>query len=252
MIRGLFTGASAMLVYGMRQDLLANDLANVQTPAYRPQDAPIRSFPELFIHEEIASRRLPRGPMGTGATLDPSVTRWTQAPVRYTGRPLDLAIEGEGFFAVLTPAGPRLTRAGNFTVGADGWLATPDGYPLLGEQGPIEVSGLGAEEIVIAPDGQVLGPEGQSLGRILVVDVSDRQGLVREGANLFRFTEASGGPVRVEVPVRQGMLESSAASVVRTMVEMIAAVRAYQAAQVVVRSHDEVTGDLIAQLGRSS
>ena len=242
-----------MLVWQLRQDLLANDLANAQTPGYRPQDLPVTAFPQMFLYEEVAGQRLPRGVAGTGAYVGESYTRWRVAgPVRFTGRSLDVAIEGEGFFAVETPAGPRLTRAGNFHVDGTGWLVSAHGWRVLGVEGPIWVGDVPAERLSISEEGVLLGPGGEVLGQLLVADVADRAGLVREGANLYRFTEASGGPVRVEVAVRQGMLEGSGTSVVQAMVEMIAAVRAYQAAQVAIRSHDELTGELIQQVGRLS
>ncbi|MBE3599445.1 MAG: flagellar hook-basal body protein [Limnochordaceae bacterium] len=253
MIRGLYTGASAMLVYARRQDLLANDLANAQTPGYRTEDAPIRAFPELFIHEELAATRSPRGMAGTGAYLDRSYLRWEPAPIRYTGRELDLAIEGDGFFAVQTPAGVRLTRAGNFVVDAQGRLATPDGYVVLGPEGPVQAGTAQGAALAVTEQGEVLdATTGALLGRIGLVDVPDRQGLVREGSNLFRPTAESGPVAAAAGTIRQGMLEGSATSVVETMVQMIAGLRAYQAAQQAVRAEDEMTGSLIAQVGRVS
>ena len=251
MVRGLYAGASAMLVYELRQDLLANDLANAQTPGYRPQDAPVVAFPQMLVYEEVDGARLPRGVAGTGAYLEESFTRWRAAgAVRYTGRSLDLAIQGDGFFVVDTPAGPRLTRAGNFQVDGAGFLVSADGFPALGTTGPIQLGSIDPEQVVVTLDGRLLGPAGEELGQLLVVDVQDRAGLVREGANLYRYTERSGGPVRVDASVHQGMLEGSGTQVVRAMVDMIAAVRAYQAAQVAVRAHDELTGELIQQVGR--
>lgn len=242
-----------MLVYQLRQDLLSNDLANAQTPGYRPQDMPVVAFPQMLIHEEVHGARTPRGVAGTGAYVEQSFTRWQAAgPIRYTGRRLDLAIEGDGFFVVETPAGPRLTRAGNFHVDGAGFLVSPEGFPVLGTMGPIWLGNVDPEQVVVTLEGRLVGPGGEELGQLLVVDVANRAGLVREGANLYQYTELSGGPVRVDVPVHQGMLEGSGTSVVRVMVDMIAAVRAYQAAQVAVRTHDELTGELIQQVGRLS
>lgn len=242
-----------MLVFARRQDLLANDLANATTPGYRTEVAPVRAFPEMAIFRELRATRQYRGQAGTGAFIDRSYTRWDPAPVRYTGRSLDVAIEGDGFFVVQTPAGLRLTRAGNFTISADGLLATQDGWPVLGEAGPIQTGGAAGEDLVVTEDGSVvLKGDGVLLGRLLVVDVPDRQGLAREGSNLFRFTADSGDPVRVEPRLQQGMLEGSGTSVVGTMVDMIAGLRAYDAARQAVQAHDRMTEALIAQLGRTS
>ncbi|MEW6045869.1 MAG: flagellar hook-basal body protein [Bacillota bacterium] len=252
MVRGLFSAGSAMLVFSGRQDLLANDLANAATPGYRTEVAPVAAFPEMLIHRELRTVRTPRGLAGTGAYIERSYTRWDPAPARYTGRNLDLAIEGDGFFVVQSAAGPRLTRAGNFTIGSDGVLVTQDGLPVLGLDGPVRTGRVTDGEIAVTQEGAVMTEDGRFLGQILVVDVPDRQGLVREGSNLFRYTAESGGPVRVDARVQQGMLEGSGTSVIGTMVEMIAGMRAYQAAQQAVRAHDQMTEALIAQLGRTS
>lgn len=242
-----------MLVFGRRQDLLANDLANASTPGYRTETAPVRAFPELPLFRELHTRRDYRGQAGTGAFIDRSYTRWDPAPVRYTGRALDVAIEGEGFFAVQTPAGIRLTRAGDFTVSPAGFLATQDGWPVLGEGGPILVGAVPEHDLVITEEGVVVSrQDGAVLGRLRVVDVPDRQGLVREGSHRFRPTEASGPPVAVAGRLQQGMLEGSATPVVATMVEMIAGLRAYDAARLAVQAHDRMTEALIAQMGRTS
>lgn len=253
-MRGLYAGASAMLVHSLRQDLLANDLANAQTVGYRPQDAPVAAFPQLALDREVGIQRSPIGTAGTGAYVEQSFVRWSaRGALRHTSRSLDVAIEGDGFFVVQTPAGLRLTRAGQFHVGAGGVLQTPDGHPVMGVTGPISLAGEDADEVVITRDGTLWGARGQPLGQLLVVDVADRQGLAPEGATLYRPTPASGDPVRVpDAAVLQGVLEDSGTSVVRAMVDMIAAVRAYQASQVAVRMHDELTGELIQQVGRSS
>ncbi len=252
MVRGLFSAASAMLVFARRQDLLANDLANATTPAYRTEVAPVEAFPEMAIFREYRASRVYRGQVGTGAFIGRSYTLWEAPPVRYTGRSLDVAIEGEGFFVVQTPAGQRLTRAGNFVLTAEGVLATPDGHPVLGEGGPIQAVGVSEAELRIAEDGWVLNGQGQVLGRLLVVDVADRTGLAREGANRFQWT-ADAGPVEpVPARLRQGMLEGSATDVAATMVEMIAGVRAYDAASRAVQAHDRMTEALITQMGRTS
>ncbi|HEY8498178.1 MAG TPA: flagellar hook-basal body protein [Limnochordales bacterium] len=252
MVRGLFSAASAMLVFARRQDLLANDLANATTPGYRTEVAPVEAFPEMSLYREYRAARSYRGQAGTGAFIGRSYTRWDPAPVRYTGRPLDVAIEGDGFFVVQAPGGPRLTRAGDFVVRPDGLLATPDGHAVLGEGGPIQVGDVPESQLAVTEDGWVTDSEGRALGRLLVVDVPDRTGLVREGANLFRWTAESGDPYPANARLRQGMLEGSATPVAATMVEMIAGVRAYDAAARAVQAEDRMTEALITEMGRTS
>lgn len=243
-----------MLVFARRQDLLANDLANAATPGYRREEAPVRAFPQLHIHEELHATLSPRGLAGTGAYLDRSTVRWDVAPLRQTGRSLDVAIDGEGFFAVMTPAGLSLTRAGDFTVRADGMLVSADGHPVVGEDGPISLAGVDSTRVIVTQTGDVFGSADAStrLGRIQTFRVADPASLERQGANLFRATAASGPAEPTQATVRQGMLEASGTSVVHTMVSMIEGLRAYQAAEQAVRAQDEWTGWLIRQVGRVS
>ena len=120
MNRGLFIAASGMLAEQVRQDQLANDLANATTPGYKSDRAAQGSFGELLLADRRTGRAI--GSLGMGVRIVGQTTDLRPADMRDTGEPLDLAIQGEGFFAVRTPEGERYTRNGRFLQLPDGTL----------------------------------------------------------------------------------------------------------------------------------
>src|SRR2546423_792516 len=114
MERGLYIAASGMLSELTRQDQIANDLANASTPGYKADRAAQASFGDLLLANR--ANGAPVGPLGLGATIAEIRTDLTQAPLKETGEPLDVALEGPGFLSVQTPAGTRYTRNGQVVV----------------------------------------------------------------------------------------------------------------------------------------
>ncbi|MCD6727146.1 MAG: flagellar hook-basal body complex protein, partial [Solirubrobacteraceae bacterium] len=138
MDRGLYIAASGMVAEMARQDTLANDLANASTPGYKSDRVAQASFGELLLADRSSGAAV--GPLGLGAEIRLQVTDLSPAAVRDTGEPLDFAIEGEGFFAVSTPQGVRLTRNGQFSASARGMLVTAEGHEVLGpDRRPVAV-----------------------------------------------------------------------------------------------------------------
>src|SRR5919201_84041 len=122
MDRGLYIAASGMLAEQVRQDQIANDLANSSTPGYKADRSAQRAFSELLLQNSKTGAVV--GPLGLGAMVDKVQTDMSEGPLRQTDEPLDVAIEGDGFLAVQTPQGVRYTRDGQLVVDAQGRLAT--------------------------------------------------------------------------------------------------------------------------------
>src|SRR5690606_12854265 len=156
---------------------------------------------------------------------DGTFSDMTAGTLRATGNPLDMALEGDGFFTVETPAGARYTRDGRFTLDGEGWLVTLEGHRVLGEAGPIQTQGT---DVHVTERG-VLWVDGAPVAVLAVVDFPDPQGLTREGGSLWAASEWSGEPVPAAARVHGGYLEEANVNVVMTMVELIAAHRAYEA-----------------------
>lgn len=257
MLRGVYTAASGMLVESMKTDLVANNLANADTHGYKRQSVSVRSFPEMLIHRindpiQVGQRRIdPRpaiGYLGTGAAIDEVGLDITPGLYRYTGRALDVAVDGPGFLAVELPSGDvAFTRDGSLNVSPDGYLTTVGGLRVLGDGGPIFV---GEEIPAFGQDGSVL-VGGELVATIPLWEFPEPRALERLGENLLAPSEGSGAPqLAAESRLRPEHLEGSNVNVVREMVDLINIQRAYEANQRMLRAHDETLGQLINEVPR--
>ncbi len=234
MIRGLYTSLSAIMAAMTRQSVVADNLANLNTPGFHQSRTANADF-GLELGSAIAG---PIGHLGTatlpvGLSLDRS-----QGPLEQTGAASDLAIEGAGLFVVRTPEGIAYTRAGAFTLSSTGGLTTQEGYPVLDTTGAPVVS-RGA--LVVGPDGSLAGG-GQ---RLAVVDWPAGEP-VRLGHGLL----AVAGPARPGSGlVRQGVLERSNVDVATTMTELMTIQRHFSLSSRALSLQEETLGDA-AQVGR--
>src|SRR6185503_2177237 len=131
--RGLYIAASGMMAEQIRQDQIANDLANAATPGYKADRTAQREFGDLLLANRASGQVV--GRQSTAVQVDEIRTDFTPQPARDTGEPLDFAIVGEGFFGVRTADGVRYTRNGQFTVSPQGLLVTASGDPVLARGG---------------------------------------------------------------------------------------------------------------------
>ncbi|HQE05867.1 MAG: flagellar basal-body rod protein FlgF [Tepidanaerobacteraceae bacterium] len=255
MIRGLYTGASGMLAEMARTDVISNNMANVNTTAFKKDRTIFRAFPEMNIHrihdpvpaglDKVVDPRPFIGMMGTGVMLDEVNTDFNQGHLITTSNPLDLAIRGEGFFQVQTPEGIRYTRDGSFSLSSNGYLVTKEGYYVLGENGPLQLLQTG--DITISQQGEVFVND-EYIDRLNIVTFADLNQLQKQGDNLY-FTDAVPEPLQ-DADVVQGALEGSNISIVAEMVDLISAFRAYEANQKVIQTHDTTLDRAINDVGR--
>jgi len=225
MERGLYIAASGMMAEMIRQDQIANDLANASTPGYKADRSTQRSFGELLLSNGSTGR--PIGALGLGVRVDEITTDLTPGPIRATEEPLDFAIEGEGYFALNTPEGLRFTRNGQFTVSGNGVLISAQGAPVLGQNGaPIRVGADGRVDPAAVGVFAVASPRkvGDSL-------LAGALGGAAAGA------------------VRQGALEGSGADPARSMVDMITSFRAFEAGQRVITTIDQTLQKAATSVG---
>jgi flagellar basal-body rod protein FlgF len=214
MERGLYIAATGMVAEQVRQDQIANDLANGSTPGYKADKSTQRSFGDMLLSNTVTGQVV--GPMGMGAQIDRIYMDTTAAPVRDTGEPTDMAITGDGWFGIQTPQGTRYTRNGQFQLSPQGVLIDSLGNQVMGRNG-------GA--VRARNDGTV---DPAQLG---VFNVANP----RKIGDSY-VTGAAGG--QATGTVRVGALEASNASPSRAMVDMIASFRAYEAGQRVIRTID--------------
>jgi len=228
MERGLYIAASGMVAEQMRQDQIANDLANASTPGYKADRVTQRAFADLLLTNTVTGQTI--GGLTTGVGIDRMVTDLAPQPLRDTGEPLDMAIAGDGFFGVQTPQGVRYTRNGQFTEAANGTLTDQLGNAVLGRSGqPLKV---GADGHVSAAD----------------VGVFALANVAKQGDNLFTGSAAG----QATGTVRTGALEGSGVDPARTMVDMIASFRAFEAGQRAIQTIDDTLHKTATQVASAN
>ena len=238
MMTALWTSATGMSAQQAYIDVIANNLANVNTTSFKKSQIEFQDL--LYQTERIAGSPNSAGTTPVGIQIGlgvrtASVSKvFTQGGLKNTGNALDLAIEGEGFFKVMVADVEMYTRAGAFQINENGVVVTPDGYPLQPEFTiPAE-----AKNITISPQGEinVLDAAGNVIAtaNIPLYTFINPAGLDARGRNLYAPTLASGDPVEGEAwvdqvgTIAQGFLEMSNVSVVDEMVNMITGQRAYE------------------------
>lgn len=228
MERGIYTASSGGLLESRRLEVIANNLANVNTVGFKASRlvAQQQEFSDTLAStiKDLPQRAKEDQQHAPGVVNIDVFTDFSPGPVRSTEAPLDAALVNKNqFFVVQTEDGERLTRAGNFTLNSQGILSTQDGNPVLGAAGPITITSSGAK---ISTNGSII-LNGQALGRLRVVEVDDLKSLEREEG--VRFKVNNGAAQRpVEANVIPQAVELPNVSVVEAMVDMISTQRAFE------------------------
>lgn len=227
-------------------DAVSNNIANGDTVGFKRERLVFSTALEAAVAD------LDVGPaLGASGRVFPGVEPGgldlSGGPLAATGAPLDVAIEGPGFFEIETVDGPRYTRAGAFVVGPDGVLVTPSGDTVLGAGGPITV---GATAATILGSGDVVGPDGAVLGRLKVVGFETPGSLEPEGANLFRALPDAVATEVEDPRMAEGSLERSNVRPVEEMASLVMLQRAFETSMRAMQSDDESSRRLIEELSR--
>jgi flagellar basal-body rod protein FlgF len=239
MNRGLYIAASGMLAELTRQNQIANDLANASTAGYKPDRSAQASFGDVALQNTANGQTI--GSLGFGTQIAQIKTDMSSGPLKETGQPFDLALAGDGFFAVQTAQGTRYTRNGQLQLDANGGLVTATGSPVLDNRGnPIKIPA--GQAVTVGPDGTVTAA-GKSVARLAVVSLTNA---TKQGDNLYTGTP---GAMPRGTEVKQGFLEGSGADPARAMVDMIVSMRAYEATQRVIHAIDDTLGKGIQSAG---
>ncbi len=219
---GYYVAAGSLKARSFQLEVVANNLANAATVGYKP-DQP---FFAVFNKAAGSGRKLPlSGYLNDGVVFAETGVITEQGNLRATGRSLDVAIEGNGFLTVQTPAGLRVTRDGRLQMGQNGQLQAMDGSPVLGKNGqPIQIDSKNGV-VSIAVDGTV-SQKDQVLGQLDIKAYEKPGALKRAGA--LRFDPAGAKEAPVKGTVTQGHVEQSAVDSAAAMVEMIRLNRLYE------------------------
>ncbi len=253
MQRAVWSAASGMQAQQLQIDTIANNLANVNTSGFKRSRAEFHDL--LYQTVEApgsptsATTERPAGvQLGLGVATSSVKKIFSQGDMKKTDNPLDVVVEGSGFFKVLRPDGTTgYTRDGSFTTNGDGQLVSAQGYAL---DPPITIPS-DATTVAIGRDGTVsvtqAGQTGSTeIGQIELANFINPTGLLSLGGNLFQQTSASGDPVDGTPgleglgELQQGFLEISNVSIVNELVDMIAAQRAYELNSRTIRTADDM------------
>ncbi|GAB4349025.1 MAG: flagellar basal-body rod protein FlgF [Candidatus Abyssubacteria bacterium] len=251
MLKGIYAAASGMITQRERLDAVANNVANVSTVGFKRTIPVSRGFYQVFAREitrfpaQRGSAEIPGG----GAALDATALDFSPGAIIESGNPFDVALDGSGFFVVLTPAGERYTRAGNFTLDAEGRLVTQNGHPVMGREGPIVARG---EDVRISSDGQVM-VNGAPVEQLLVVDFPRPHRLTEYGENYY----AAPAEVRQtrtvveQVQLRVGALERSNVNPIVELINLMDAARSYESQQRVIQAFDQSLDAAVNEIARA-
>ena len=198
--------------------------------------------------------------MKSGTYISDIVTDFSQGKIHETGRPLDLSIDGKGFFVVQGPNNePYYTRDGSFQIGSNGQLVTKEGLPVLGTDGPIVLPGDTAttsldKALSISEDGSVYTfagdpPVKQLVGRLKIVAFEQENSLERLGAGFYADFNGSAGSIQATGLIRQNTLEKPNFDIVQSMVEMLKNHRYYETGQKVISTIDQSFKSLFSVVG---
>ncbi len=252
MERGSYVAASGGLIQLRRLDVVNNNLANVNTPGFKSQFLVnrTRSFDETLaskmgVKDPFAKKDDERSPAAVHIN---TATDFSAGPIKETGSPFDVALRNpKEFFSIQTPDGERYTRAGNFTLSVDGELVTQDGFPVVGDGGPIAVNGPNAR--ISAAGIMTVGRE--QVGKLKIVRFEDPSNLQRVDGTRFNLAPGVAAPEQVDVvSVVPGALEMSNVSAISSIVELISANKGFDMYTKSVHAIDEMNTAAISRIGR--
>lgn len=240
MVRGIYAAASGMTTQYKKIDVVGNNISNVNTTGYKQKNMTITTF-----GDELATRTNDAQEVGNlplCAYLDKETTDLSDGTLNFTGLNSDLAVNGNGFFAVDDNGTLKYTRAGQFTVDEQGYLANPDGLRVLStESTPIQV---GTDNFQVNSDGTVLTPT-QTLGRIGLFTSDNVDNITSRRDGYFDIN----GAVAADGEIRQGWLENSNTDVVTNIATMMDSQRAFQGSQQAMSVSLSTLDKLVTEIG---
>jgi flagellar basal body rod protein FlgG len=251
MTYGLWLSASGMAANQYRQNVAANNLANVDTVGFKHDLATLIERPvesredaDAAVHANLFFDRL-----GGGTFVKPTRHAFVQGPAMPTGQPLDAMIEGSGYFQVDTPDGVRFTRDGRFTVSADGRLVTvAGGHAVLDQAGAPMAVVPGGPAAVLDSEGRFKQGDIE-IGRLGVAAFEDESLLRKTGANLFTPT-GDARPRTIDARIVPGTLEGSTVDPIDGLTDMIEITRSFEINANMLRAQEQSLGRLLTEVAR--
>jgi len=249
MENALLIGLSRQTVLERQLDVVANNIANVNTVGLKADSSLFEEYLMPGAHEDNfkgSDRRV-------SYVQDRGTYRnFTQGPAEQTRNPLDIAISGDAFFVVQTAGGERYTRDGGLQMNSQGQLVTAGGNPVLGTSGPIVFQPTD-HDINVSPDGTITVVEGSGRtdslrGKLRLVSFTDAQKLLKEGSNLYSAGAGDAAQPDLKSSVQQGYIEKSNVNAVAEMSRMIEVTRAYTQIATMLQQESDLHKSAIEKL----
>ncbi|VAX23552.1 Flagellar basal-body rod protein FlgF [hydrothermal vent metagenome] len=256
MEKGSYVAVSGMLAAQRKLDTLTNNLANLSTPGFKADQMTFESYLAKSGRGEATPEQA--GPTAGDTeyvATTGTYTNFEQGSIRTTGNPLDVALKGDGFLAVMTYEGERYTRAGRLQVAEDGALVTGDGHPVLDASNRMIF--VNDKLVTIDDDGSVWLTDNEdrdgevlSAGKMKLVTPIDMKRLHKEGNGLFSVPDGEEIFTASNIRVVQGSLEGSNVNMIKEMTDIIMGQRMAETYKKIVQQNDQLTTTLILQVGR--
>ena len=238
----IYVGLSSQIILQRELDIAANNLANADTAGFK--------FEDLLTTADPASPATTQGVTGpvTFVTTDGVARDYSQGALSQTGGPLDVAIDGKGFFQVSTASGPRYTRDGRFKLDATGKLVTENDDAVQGDGGDIVLDPTKGP-VTISPTG-VISQGGQKVAQLSAVTFDDLSALSKEGRNLLRNDSNLAPHPASGVTLRQGMLENSNVNTITQITHLLEVTRTYESMAKMMSDASDLSRQSVSRMGR--
>ncbi len=263
--KGIYAALSGAIAQNQRLDSIANNLANANTAGFKKDSIQFKEY-LTTLEKQPDVMQIPRVPASVESFYDMqgidrgyvdanSVTSdFSQGSLMSTGNKLDVAIEGDGFFEVLTPNGARFTRSGNFKIDSQGNLISSSGFPVLraGAGDPAQrLINLKSPNVTVAYNGEVFDGN-ENLGKLSVVQFDQKDALAKEGMTLYslRPNYNVNAAAATDAKIHQGFLEASNVNIVQEMTDMISATRIFESNQRAIKAYDQIDDKLTNDVPR--
>ncbi|MDL5040500.1 flagellar basal body rod protein FlgG [Heyndrickxia coagulans] len=250
MLRSLYSGVSGIKNFQTELDTIGNNIANVNTYGYKKGRVTFKDA----ISQTLASATpgTSAQQVGLGSQIGSIDTVDTSGSPESTGRPLDFAITGDGYFRVQDGNDTYYTRAGNFYFDDNGRLVNSEGFAVLGTNGQAITLGANVKSFSVATDGTISDQDGNTIGTISIATFQNPAGLTKAGGNLYTTANSNAGQVTVSQPgqngagtIKSGYLEMSNVDLSEELTNMIVAERGFQANTRIITTSDEILQELV-------
>jgi len=247
MLSGFYTAASGLLMQQRNLNVSSNNVANLKTPGYKAQQVISTTFAEVLVTRQERNNSQVIGGRTQMRVLDDVFSDFEPNYLEETGRELDFAISGEGFFNIQGQDRNYLTRNGSFEIDEEGYLVLAGVGRVLGKDGPLRVV---TNDFTVEADGTVKNAKDRKIGQLLITQPADLQGLSQAPNGLYFLNNEEDNLPGQSFRIMQKHLESSNVDMNRELTQIMEAQRSIQSCSTVLKGIDEINGLAVNQIAK--